>query len=95
MEAKTEALAREVFRQLEQQGLTNEVLSALNFVYRQNLPPALDLVDRKCVSRRSCPAGTVLYQVQSTGGGRYLCFAGEAALGFCECAYYNFTGKIK
>ncbi|XP_022787573.1 zinc finger SWIM domain-containing protein 7-like isoform X2 [Stylophora pistillata] len=45
--------------------LTDEVLSALHFVFHQPLLDALDLIDRKNITKLPTPSGRVLYQCWS------------------------------
>lgn len=77
----------------EQHGhLTDELLSALHFVFHQPLLHALDLVDQKNVTKLTTPSGRVLYQVLGSSNHIYNCLiTGD----FCTCPSYTFTVLVK
>lgn len=63
-----EETVKQLFREVEQvhieKGcLTDELLSALNFVFPSCLLQALDLVDKKNVCVLNSPSGRSIYQV--------------------------------
>ncbi|XP_071791091.1 zinc finger SWIM domain-containing protein 7-like [Asterias amurensis] len=70
------------------QTLPEDLLSALHFVYKAPLLQALDLVDNKSVTRITCPAGRIAFQVQGSSGIPYTCLPSS---NFCTCQYYSFT----
>ncbi|XP_071946306.1 zinc finger SWIM domain-containing protein 7-like [Antedon mediterranea] len=71
-----------------QQSLSDHLLSALNFVQQRPLLQAFDLVDRKNVTRVSCPAGRTVFQVCGSSGKLYTCFSSST---FCSCPAYVFS----
>jgi len=77
----------------EQHGrLTDEILSALHFVFHQPLLHALDLIDQKNVIKLTTPSGRSLYQVVGSSNQVYNCLiTGE----FCTCPSYTFTVLVK
>ncbi|XP_068748825.1 zinc finger SWIM domain-containing protein 7-like [Montipora capricornis] len=77
----------------EQHGqLTDELLSALHFVFHQPLLHALDLVDQKKVTKLTSTSGRVLYQVEGSSNRVYNCLiTGE----FCTCPSYTYTVLVK
>ncbi|XP_033123221.1 zinc finger SWIM domain-containing protein 7-like [Anneissia japonica] len=68
--------------------LSDQLLSALNFVQQRPLLQAFDLVDRKNVTRVTCPAGRTVFQVCGSSGKLYTCFASS---NFCSCPAYVFS----
>ncbi len=61
-------LLLEVRRETQENGhISDDLMSALHFLFHQTLPQALDLVDRKHVSHCVCPSGRELYRVQGRG----------------------------
>ncbi|KAL9981974.1 hypothetical protein ACROYT_G010750 [Oculina patagonica] len=72
--------------------LTDEILSALHFVFHQPLLHALDLVDQKNITKLTTPSGRVLYQVVGSSNQLYNCLiTGD----FCTCPSYTFTVLVK
>lgn len=72
--------------------LTDEVLSALHFVFNQSLLHALDLIDQKKVIKLITTSGRVLYQVAGSSNQVYICLlTGD----FCTCPSYTFTVLVK
>eukprot|EP01147_Barroeca_monosierra_P002398 gene2398-5345_t len=71
--------------------LSQEALSALHSVYQQNAVAALDIIDRKAITRLICPRGRTVYQVRGHGDRIYLVFLEQH---YCECAAYEYTGKV-
>lgn len=72
--------------------LTDEVLSALHFVFHQPLLDALDLIDRKNITKLTTPSGRVLYQVLGSSNTLYTCLiTGD----YCTCPSYTFTVLVK
>ncbi|XP_022096344.1 zinc finger SWIM domain-containing protein 7-like isoform X2 [Acanthaster planci] len=70
------------------QTLPDDLLSALHFVYKAPLLQALDLVDNKSVTKLTCPAGRIAFQVLGSSGIPYICLPSS---NFCSCQYYSFT----
>ncbi|XP_064620320.1 zinc finger SWIM domain-containing protein 7-like [Lineus longissimus] len=89
MDGTVEQLFAEVKRTSEGKGcVTDEVMSALNFVFQASLLPALDLVDNKCVTHISSPNGRTVYQVIGSSGTPYtLC----ETVNFCCCPAYRYA----
>lgn len=86
-------LFSEVHLVKEQHGhLTDEVLSALHFIFHQPLLHALDLVDQKNVTKLTTPSGRVLYQVVGSSNQVYNCLTSGD---FCTCPSYTFTVLVK
>ncbi|XP_030847513.1 zinc finger SWIM domain-containing protein 7-like [Strongylocentrotus purpuratus] len=74
----------------EEQGtLTDDVLSALHFMFGPPLLQALDLVDHQSVTLiKSEPAGRIVYQVVGSSGSPYLCLP---SAGYCPCLFFSFA----
>ncbi|XP_038062124.1 zinc finger SWIM domain-containing protein 7-like [Patiria miniata] len=68
--------------------LPEDLLSALHFVFKAPLLQALDLVDNKSVTKITCPAGRIAFQVLGSSGIPYICLPSS---NFCSCQYYSFT----
>ncbi|KAK3598988.1 hypothetical protein CHS0354_024664 [Potamilus streckersoni] len=86
-------LLKEVETVYKEKGkLTDEVLSALQCVFQDSLLPALDLVDKRSVSRVTCPAGRSLYQVVGSSGTPYTCFTSSV---YCSCPAYRYSVLLK
>jgi len=91
---KTEAivshLMKEVSRVYAETGtLTDDVLSALSFVLQGPLQQALELVDRRSVTRvEAAPSGRKAYKVTGSTGLPYTCLTSSL---YCGCPAYKFT----
>ncbi|XP_064612909.1 zinc finger SWIM domain-containing protein 7-like [Liolophura sinensis] len=84
-----EQLLEEVRRVYTQNGsLTDELLSALNFVFQAPLLPALDLVDNSHVTRLVSPSGRCLFQVVGSSGTPYVCLPSSI---YCACPAFKFS----
>ncbi|OWF55989.1 zinc finger SWIM domain-containing protein 7-like isoform X2 [Mizuhopecten yessoensis] len=89
----TEQLLKEVEHSYKSTGrLTDEILSALQFVFQTTLLPALDLVDQRNVTRLSSPSGRIIYQVVGSSGTPYTCLATSI---YCSCPAYRFSVLLK
>lgn len=69
--------------------LSDELLSALNFVFQAPLLPALDIIDNRNVTTISCPSGRKVYQVIGTSGTPYICLPSGS---YCSCPAYRYSG---
>lgn len=72
--------------------LSDELLSALNFVFQAPLLPALDIVDNRNVTTISCPSGRKVYQVIGTSGTPYICLPSGS---YCSCPAYRYSVLLK
>ncbi|XP_050408211.1 zinc finger SWIM domain-containing protein 7 isoform X2 [Patella vulgata] len=69
--------------------LTDEILSALQFVYQTPLLPALELIDNESVTLITSSNGRQVYQVVGSAGTRYYtCFTSSK---YCSCPAYRFS----
>ena len=83
----------EVKREAEESGrISEDLLSALLFVFQAPLHQALDLLDRGCVTRYHCPAGRELYRVRGSGGRFYTCLTSSD---YCSCPSFVYTVLVK
>ncbi|XP_041377363.1 zinc finger SWIM domain-containing protein 7-like isoform X1 [Gigantopelta aegis] len=82
--------AENIFK--EKGHLTDEILSALRFVYQTPLLPALDLTDNKAVTMVISPSGRKLYQVMGSSGKPYTCFLNSR---YCSCPAYRYSVLLK
>ena len=88
----TEQLFAEVRREKEETGgLSDDLLSALHFVFRQPLLHALDLLDRGAVAHVTCPSGRELYQVKGSNG-VHTCLP---RVGYCSCLSFVYTVLLR
>eukprot|EP00118_Oscarella_pearsei_P010331 m.62991 g.62991 ORF g.62991 m.62991 type:complete len:153 (+) comp35126_c0_seq6:75-533(+) len=69
--------------------LSDNLLSSLNCVFGQCLLYALDLVDKKAVTKYRCPSGRTTFKVTGSSGVNYLCLASS---NYCTCPSYVYTG---
>ena len=95
LQAVAEQLMLEVRREREEKGerqLSNDLMSALQFIFQQPLLSAFDLIDRNAVSRFVCPAKRELYRVQGSGGRVYTCFVSS---NYCSCPSFVYTVLVK
>ncbi|XP_013794716.1 zinc finger SWIM domain-containing protein 7-like [Limulus polyphemus] len=82
-------LFQEVRRVYHERGkLTDEVLSALNFMFHGILLPAMELVDRRNVKHVVSCSGRELFQVFGSSGVPYLCLKSS---NYCSCQYYKYS----
>lgn len=72
--------------------LSDELLSALNFVFQAPLLPALDIIDNRNVTTISCPSGRKVYQVIGTSGTPYICLPSGS---YCSCPAYRYSVLLK
>lgn len=88
----TEQLLAEVRREKQDTGsLSDDLLSALHFVFRQPLLHALDLLDRGVVTHVTSPSGRELYQVKGSSGD-YTCLP---RVGYCSCLSFVYTVLLR
>ncbi|GAB1599265.1 zinc finger SWIM domain-containing protein 7-like, partial [Argonauta hians] len=76
----------------ETTSLSDELLSALQFLYQSSLLPALDIIDRKAVTLLQCPSKRQLYTVIGSSGIVYICFPASK---YCSCPAYNYSVLLK
>ncbi|XP_013411947.1 zinc finger SWIM domain-containing protein 7-like [Lingula anatina] len=89
MEDVVEQLFEEVKRGYQiHQHLTDDILSALNFVFQAPLLPSLDLIDHGKITHLVSPSGRSVYQVTGTTGVPYCCLASSD---YCSCPAYTFS----
>lgn len=88
----TEQLLAEVKREKEETGgLSDDLLSALHFIFRQPLLHALDLLDRGAVTHVTCPSGRELYLVKGSSG-EHTCLP---RVGHCSCLSFVYTVLLR
>ena len=88
----TEQLLAETKREKETTGgLSDDLLSALFFVFKQPLIHALDLLDRQAVTHVTCPSGRELYRVRGSKG-EYTCLS---RVGHCSCLSFVYTVLLR
>ncbi|CAG5122662.1 unnamed protein product [Candidula unifasciata] len=68
--------------------LSDESLSLLNFIYQGPLLTALELVEKRSVTRVISPSGRELFQVIGASGTPYTCFPN---LKYCSCPAFHFS----
>ncbi|XP_074045379.1 zinc finger SWIM domain-containing protein 7 [Macrotis lagotis] len=66
----------------------DELLLALKFIFGPSTVQALDLVDRRSVTRISSPSGRTIYQVLGSSGKVYACFS---SCHYCSCPAFTFS----
>ncbi|XP_044286365.1 zinc finger SWIM domain-containing protein 7 [Varanus komodoensis] len=93
MGATLPAVAEELLKAIEKAfGETSHVpddhLLALKFIFGASAVPALDLVDRRAVTRVVSPSGRMVYQVAGSSGKRYTCYA---SCHFCTCPAFVYS----
>ena len=90
-------LLAEVRREGRESGgdsISDDLLSALYFIFKQPLLHALDLIDRHSITQVTCPAGRELFRVKGASGRRwYLCLLPPA--GYCSCPAHVYTVLVK
>ena len=93
LQATADQLLVEVKREAEETGrLSEDLLSALLFVFQAPLHQALDLLDRGAVTRYHCSASRELYRVRGTGGRFYTCMSSSD---YCSCPSFVYTVLVK
>ena len=93
LESTAQQLFLEVRREAEELGeISEDLMSALLFVFQSPLHQALDLLDRGSVTRYSCPAGRELYRVRGSGGLIYTCLTSS---NYCSCPSFVYTVLVK
>ncbi|KJE94044.1 hypothetical protein CAOG_08816 [Capsaspora owczarzaki ATCC 30864] len=69
--------------------LSDDLLVSLSLIFKHGLlQQALDIVDRKCITRMKCPANRVFYQVAGSAGRFYICLPDS---NYCSCMSYVFS----
>ena len=93
LQSTTEQLLLEVKRETEESGrISEDLMSALLFVFQTPLYQAFDLLDQRAVTRYSCPAGRELYRVRGSGGRVYTCLTSS---NYCSCPSFVYTVLVK
>lgn len=93
LQSTAEQLLLEVKRETEESGrISDDLMSALHFVFQQSLLPALDLVDQGAVDHYSCPSGRELYRVKGSGGRVYTCLTTS---NYCSCPSFVYAVLVK
>ena len=93
LQCTAEQLFQEVKREAEESGrISDDLMSALLFVFQAPLHQALDLLDRGAVTRYSCPAGRELYRVRGSGGRFYICLTSS---NYCSCPSFVYKVLVK
>ena len=93
LQSTTEQLLLEVKRETEESGrISEDLMSALLFVFQTPLHQAFDLLDQRAVTRYSCPAGRELYRVRGSGGRVYTCLTSS---NYCSCPSFVYTVLVK
>eukprot|EP00112_Aurelia_sp_Birch-Aquarium-sp1_P011163 Seg2351.7 transcript_id=Seg2351.7/GoldUCD/mRNA.D3Y31 product="Zinc finger SWIM domain-containing protein 7" protein_id=Seg2351.7/GoldUCD/D3Y31 len=72
--------------------LTDEMMSALHCVFPTTLLHAVDLIDRKFITKFVTPSKREIYQVKGSSGVPYFCFASSD---YCTCPSYLYTVLLK
>uniref|UniRef100_A0A6J0UVJ0 Zinc finger SWIM domain-containing protein 7 n=1 Tax=Pogona vitticeps TaxID=103695 RepID=A0A6J0UVJ0_9SAUR len=93
MDATLPAVAEELLNEIgrafrETAQVSDDLLSALKFVFGASAVLALDLVDRHSVTRFASPSGRMVYQVVGSSGKTYTCYA---SCHFCTCPAFMFS----
>uniref|UniRef100_A0A8D2LF90 Zinc finger SWIM-type containing 7 n=1 Tax=Varanus komodoensis TaxID=61221 RepID=A0A8D2LF90_VARKO len=87
MGATLPAVAEELLKAIEKAfGETSH--GRLKFIFGASAVPALDLVDRRAVTRVVSPSGRMVYQVAGSSGKRYTCYA---SCHFCTCPAFVYS----
>ncbi|XP_072163894.1 zinc finger SWIM domain-containing protein 7-like [Diadema setosum] len=69
--------------------LTDEILSALHFMFGPPVLQALDLIDHQNVTKLTgTPSGRVIYEVVGSSGTPYLCLPSAQ---YCPCPFFAFS----
>ncbi|XP_074120042.1 zinc finger SWIM domain-containing protein 7 isoform X1 [Sminthopsis crassicaudata] len=66
----------------------DKLLLALKFLFGPSAVQALDLVDRRSVTRISSPSGRTVFQVLGSSGKAYTCFT---SCHYCSCPAFAFS----
>ncbi|XP_065830416.1 zinc finger SWIM domain-containing protein 7-like [Oscarella lobularis] len=91
-------IAEELFSEVRKEkesnenGLSDSLLSALNCIFGQSLVYALDLVDKKSVTKYTCPSGRSTFKVVGSSGDVYTCLLNS---NYCTCPSYVYTVLVK
>ena len=93
LQSTAKQLLLEVKRETEESGrISDDLMSALHFVFQQPLLPALDLVDQGAIDHCSCPSGRELYRVKGSGGRVYTCLTTS---NYCSCPSFVYTVLVR
>ena len=89
----SDQLMVEVRREKQERGrLSDDLLSAFQFVFQQPFLQALDLIDRNAVTHFACPSGRELYRVQGSSARVYTCLV---STNHCSCPSFVYTVLVK
>nr|XP_022335427.1 zinc finger SWIM domain-containing protein 7-like [Crassostrea virginica] len=72
--------------------VSDEILSALNFVFKAPLLPALVIVDHRDVTTITCPSGRKIHQVVGSSGTPYICLPSSY---YCSCPSYRYSVLLR
>ena len=93
LQSTAEQLFLEVKRETEEAGrISEDLMSALLFVFQTPVHQAFDLLDQGAVTRYSCPTGRELYRVKGSGGRFYTCLTSS---NYCSCPSFVYTVLVK
>lgn len=93
LQSTADQLVLEVKREVEETGkISEDLMSALLFVFQAPLHQALDLLDRGAITRYYCAAGRELYRVKGSGGRFYTCLTSSD---YCSCPSFVYTVLVK
>ena len=93
LQSTADQLLLEVKREAKESGrISDDLLSALLFLFQASLHQALDLLDRGAVTRYYCSAGRELYRVRGSGGRFYTCLTSSD---YCSCPSFVYTVLVK
>ncbi|CAF98509.1 unnamed protein product, partial [Tetraodon nigroviridis] len=87
------AVAEQLFQDiekiyLESSQIPDDLLMALRFVFGPCALQALDLVDRRSVTRLSSPSGRSVFQVTGGSGRSYTCLV---SCHYCPCPAFSYS----
>ena len=93
LQSTADQLLLEVKREAKESGrISEDLMSALLFVFQAPLGQALDLLDRGSVTRYYCAAGRELYRVRGRGSRFYTCLTSSD---YCSCPSFVYTVLVK
>ncbi|EDO33107.1 predicted protein, partial [Nematostella vectensis] len=97
MSLRLPRIAEQLFKEvrlckLHHEMLTDELMSALYFVFHEPVLHGLDLVDRRSITKLVSPSGRTIYQVIGSAGQMYTCLLSSD---YCTCPSYTYTVLVK
>lgn len=93
LQPTVDQLFLEVRRETQETGrISDDLMSALHFLFHQTLVQAFDLVDRRQVVHYICPSGRELYCVQGSGQRTYTCLASS---NYCSCPSFVYSVLVR